>query len=152
MSQYPHSGPHDPYPGPYAQQGQGAPFGHDQVRMAPDGSDRGVAIFAHLAAPIGNLVSAGSLPFLGPLIVWLIYRRRSPFVRQAAAGSFNFNLGMTVLSLIGYVMVLTVILLPVGFILVALAAIFSLWFSIVGAIRASRGEPYRYPMQLRVLS
>ena len=46
-----------------------------------------MAILAHLAAVIAMVVSAGWLTFVGPLIVWFIYKDKSRFVRNAAAGS-----------------------------------------------------------------
>lgn len=115
------------------------------------GDERTFAILAHLSAIIAMVVSAGWLSFVGPLIVWAIYRNRSPFVRQAAAGSFNFNIWAWLMSVVAWILTITVVGIPIAIILWAIAGIMTLWCHIRGAIRASRGEPYRYPAQLKLL-
>lgn len=156
--QQPSGSPQMPYgqqesygnPHPY---GQPLPYGQPGgMQPAADASDRTIAMLSHLAAPIAMLLSAGSLPFLGPLVVWLIYKDKSPFVRQAAAGAFNFNLTATVMSVIGWLCILTLIGAVIGIPLIILAVILSLVFSIKGAMNASSGLAYNYPMQIRVLT
>lgn len=122
------------------------------MQPGPDGTDRTVAILTHLAPIIAMVFSAGTLPFLGPLIVWFIYRHKDHFVRQAAAGSFNFNLSMAVVYIVGLVLILTLVLAPLGIPMMIGAGIASVVCSILGAVRASNGQPYRYPLQLPILS
>lgn len=115
------------------------------------GDERTFAIVAHLSAIIAMIISAGWLSFVGPLIVWFVYRNRSPFVRQAAAGSFNFNIWAWLMSIVAWILTITVIGIPIAIILWVVAGIMTLWCHIHGAMRASRGEPYRYPAQLKLL-
>lgn len=114
--------------------------------------ERLMATVAHLSAGLAWLLSAGWLTFLGPLIMWFVYRDRSPFVRTAAAGSFNFALAMALTSLAGWVMVFTVLLAPLGALLIAASGILAVVLGCIGAVRTWRGSNYRYPWQLRVLS
>ena len=101
---------------------------------------------------IAWVVSAGWLNFVGPLVVWALFRDRSPFVRRAAAGSFNFTLSMTIAGILGWVMVFTIILLPLGILLIALSGVAAVVLGIMGALRTWRGETFAYPWQVRVLS
>lgn len=119
---------------------------------AVSSEDRSVAMLAHLSTIVALVVSAGWLSFVGPLAVWFLYKDRSEFVRKSAAGAFNFNLGMWVLSLIGWICVFTVIGAVIGIPILIFSAIAQIVCHIIGAVRASRGELYRYPFQLRVLS
>ncbi len=128
---------------------QDARHGRSTVAAA---DERTFAIVAHLSAIAAMILSAGSLSFLGPLIVWFVYKDRSPFVRQAAAGSFNFNLWAWVMSVIAWVLVFTVILIPVSIVLWAVAGIMTLWCHIRAAMKAAKHEPYRYPASIPVLS
>lgn len=114
--------------------------------------ERLFATLAHLSAAIAWVVSAGWLNFVGPLIVWALYRDRSAFVRKAAAGSFNFTLGMTIAGIVGWVLVFTIILAPLGFLLIALSGVLAIVLGCVGALRTWRGQSYTYPWQFRVLS
>lgn len=114
-------------------------------------TERTVSVLAHLSALIAAVVSAGWLSIVGPLLVYLIYKDRSPIARQAAAGAFNFNLAVWLLIVIGWVCVFTVILSPIGIILWVVAGVAALFCHIRGAIRASNGEPYAYPFSIPVL-
>ncbi len=119
----------------------------------PNSDERSMALIAHLSTLVAMVVSVGWLSFVGPLLVWLLQKDKSAFVRQSAAGAFNFNLSMWVLSIIGWICILTLILIPVGVILLIVSALGQIVFHILGAVRANRGELYRYPMQfVRVLS
>jgi uncharacterized Tic20 family protein len=115
------------------------------------GTERTVSIFAHLSALIAAVVSAGWLSFVGPLVVYLIYKDRSPIARQAAAGAFNFNLAVWALIIVGWICLFTVVLIPVTVVVWVIAGIAALYCHIKGAMRASSGEPYRYPFSIPVL-
>lgn len=126
-------------------------------RTAPNASltttdERLFATVAHASAAIAWLLSAGWLNFVGPLAVWLLFRDRSPFVRRAAAGAFNFALGMTILGVVGWLLVFTVLLAPVGVLLILASGAGAIVLGILGALRTWRGQSYTYPLQFRVLS
>lgn len=84
--------------------------------------------------------------------MWFIYKDKSPAVREAAAGAFNFNLSWWLLYWVGWLFAITfigiVVAIPLWFVITVVA----LWCHIRGALNASSGRPYRYPFQLRVLS
>ncbi len=121
-----------------------SPFGGGQAA-------RSWALAAHLSA-LGGLVTG--LPFLGPLIVDLV-KRDDPLVHDHAAEALNFNLSVTLYGLVlGLVTVLLVLVL-VGLLLIpVLIALAVAWlvFVVMAAVRASRGEPYRYPLTIRFVS
>lgn len=119
-------------------------------RTTPD--ERVWAMLAHLAAPIAAVVSAGWLTIVGPLIVWLVQKDKSPFVRNAAAGAFNFTLTMWLISIVGWILNITVIGLIIGIPMVIIGAFGSIVLGIVGAIKSWGGEAYTYPWQVKVLS
>jgi len=113
--------------------------------------DRTIAVLAHLSPIIALVLSAGWLSFLGPLIAWLIWRDRGGLVRTAAATSFNFNVTIWLAMVIGWICVFTIILIPVALILFFVPGILQVIFSILGAMKASRGEAFRYPFQVPIL-
>lgn len=122
-------------------------------------SDHGAATLAHLSAPIAFVISAGALPFLGPLVIWFLYKDKSVFVRRAAAGAFNFNISVAifvyVLGAVAFLSFITFVLIPVA--LIAVAAIVAVGIAqfilhILAAVASQRGEQYRYPFALPVLS
>ncbi|MGX0887673.1 uncharacterized protein ACUW97_002104 [Kocuria rhizophila] len=138
-------------PDPRGQQPPQGPDGYRTGSSGPRDDERTVAVLTHLAGPIAAIVSVGWLGFLGPLIVWFIYKDKSPFLRTAAAGAFNFNVTMWLVNLVGWVLLFTVILAPIGILLIAVYWVMLFVCHIMAAIKASRGDVYRYPMQLPIL-
>lgn len=137
-----------PQGGPYGS-AQGGPYGGPP---APRTDETGMAVVAHLSALIAQVISVGWLSFVGPLAVWFIYKDRSPFVRACAAGAFNFNLGMWLMSIVAWISLFTVVLIPLAIILFIVSTLGMFILHIVAAVKASRGEVFNYPFQLRVLS
>lgn len=119
---------------------------------APSSDERLWAMVAHLSAPIAWVVSAGWLNFVGPLVVWLLFKDRSAFVRNASAGSFNFTISMTVMSVVGWILVFTIIGAPLGAIMIAIGGLGAIVLGVLGALKSWNGEAYAYPWQVRVLS
>lgn len=91
------------------------------------------------------------IPFLGsvlgPLIVWLIKRTESDFVDVNGKEAVNFQITM----LIVYIVCSLLMLVFIGFLLIFVAGIFGLVFAIIGAIKASEGVEYKYPICLRLI-
>lgn len=116
------------------------------------GDDRALAVLAHLSPIIAIIISAGWLGIVGPLLVWLIWRGRGNPVRTAAATSFNFSITVWVAFVIGWLLAFTVVLLPVSLLLWIVPGLLQLVLSVIGAVKASRGEAYRYPFQVPILS
>ncbi len=118
---------------------------------AVSSEDRTAAALAHAASLVAMVISAGWLSFVGPLVMWAIYKDRSPFVRQAAAGSFNFNLTLWLVNIVGWICIITVIGIPLGLLLLAVSFLGQIIGHAIGTLRATKGEPMNYPFQLKVL-
>lgn len=105
---------------------------------------RNWALAAHLSAFLGAWVA---LAFLGPLVVWLVKRDEHPFIAMHAREALNFNLSVLLYFIVGVVLAFVLI----GFLL--LAALGVAWFvlTIIAAVRASNGQPYRYPLTIRLV-
>ena len=131
---------------PYGQQPYGgSPFA--QMR-GPDGltaDERTWGGAAHWSALIGAFVA---MAFLGPLIVLLAKGNTSPYVRQQAVESLNFQITCLIFGVVSFVLVFVLI----GFLLLAVVGIWWLVFTIIGSVKASNGELYRYPLNIRMVS
>ncbi len=88
------------------------------------------------------------VPVLGPLIVWLMKRGDDDYAEWHAREALNFNISIMIYTIVSAVL----ILLLVGILL--LPVVLLSWFIlvIVGAVKASSGEYYRYPMTLRFIN
>lgn len=127
------------------------PYGQQPYGQQASGDDRTIAVLAHLSPLIGIVFTATFLSFLAPLIVWFIWRDRGPLVRNAASSAFNFNITVWLANMAAVVCAFTLFLLPVAIFLWVGAFVAQLVLSIKGAVSASRGEVYRYPLQVPIL-
>lgn len=91
-----------------------------------------------------------SIPFIGvvgPLIVYLVFKDRGPFVKANAIESLNFSILYTVVQLVCTALTAVVI----GGVLLPLVFIGGLVMCIMAAVAANKGETYRYPVNWRVV-
>jgi uncharacterized protein len=134
------------------------------INPAPAGMDDGIsteerqwAMFAHLSALAGGIITAGWAGsigcFIGPLVIWLMKKDTMPFVGDQAKEALNFNI--TVAIIFFALFVLTLVTLGIGALLTVplmiLVGIAWLVFTIIAAMKANSGERYRYPLTLRLV-
>ena len=109
--------------------------------MTPE-QERNWGVIAHLS---GFVAAWFALGFIGPLLVMLIQGPRSPFVRQHAVEALNFNLSALIYAVVSAVLIVVFI----GFLMLAAVGLLYLVTTILAAMAASRGEQYRYPFTIR---
>ena len=105
---------------------------------------RNWATLSHLSA---FAVFLGVPPAIGPLVMWLL-RRDEPYAEYHSKEALNFNISFMIY---GAIAAISIILL-VGVLLLPAVVITWLVLTIKGALRASAGEYYRYPMTMRFVS
>ncbi len=90
---------------------------------------------------------------LAPLVVWLFKRNDHPLVDAHGKEALNFQISMTLYSLIGcgllFVSVIGILLILPFLGLLYLLNIVAVVFA---AIRASEGRSFRYPLTIRLLT
>ena len=113
----------------------------------PDNKDERMwATLCHLSAfacyigvPFGHI--------LGPLVVWLIKKGELPLVDDQGKEALNFQISVTIYLLA---------CIPLAFVLIGIfmavaLGIFQIVVTIIGAVKASTGIAYRYPLCIRFL-
>ena len=109
---------------------------------------RNFALGAHLSALLALFVG---LPFIGPLVIWLI-KKDDPFVRAHAAEALNFNLSILLYAVVLVVAGLVLLIVVVGFLVwLLLIPLFVAWLvlTVIAAVKAGQGAAYRYPLTIR---
>ncbi len=123
---------------------------------APSTQERQWAMFAHLSALLGLIITGhwfGWGCFLGPLIIWLVKKDAMPFVDDQGKEALNFNITVAIVFFALFVLTLitlglgVVIAIPIG----VVVGVAWLVFTIIAAIRANEGVRYRYPFTLRLI-
>jgi uncharacterized Tic20 family protein len=115
---------------------------------ALDKDARNWGMICHLAG-LGNFIIPMVGNIVGPLIVWKMKRDQYPFVDDQGKQALNFQITVSIALLA--VIPLAIITLGIGFVLFPIIGIGSLVFTIIGGIKASNGEAYRYPFSLKLV-
>ncbi|WP_266160815.1 DUF4870 domain-containing protein [Dyella silvatica] len=123
---------------------------------APSAEERQWALFAHLSALAGCLLTGawfGWGCFIGPLIIWLVKKETMPFVADQAKEALNFNITFAIIG--AGLLLLSILTLGLGLLLAIpvgiVVGIAWLVLTIMAAIKANEGERYRYPFTLRLI-
>jgi uncharacterized Tic20 family protein len=150
-----HADPHAARTEPQPPPGHGAappPAPDTAVGTASPSQARDIVIWMHLSALVGLL---GVPSPLGPLVIWLAKRESHPFVDAQGKEALNFNLSalLYIVVLFAFGFIFTLITLGFGALLFvpAFIAAMAAWvvLVIVAAVKASKGELFRYPLTIR---
>lgn len=117
---------------PAPEAGQAGPPTKDETNMA---------MLAHLLG-----IFTG---FLGPLIIWLVKKEDSKFVEAAGKEALNFQI--TILIVYVALAVVSCVTLGFGAILYFPAMIVAIVFMVIATINSTKGELYKYPINIRLI-
>jgi len=118
------------------------------VSPAPalSGEDRLWGAVAHLSAFAIYFSGIGHI--VGPMVIWLWKRDTNPFVAEEAKEAMNFNISVTIYAIVAAVLILLLIGIP----LLICIHFFQVICIIVGALKASDGRHFKYPLNLRLVN
>jgi hypothetical protein len=106
-----------------------------------------LALLGFVGVPFGNII--------GPLVVWLIKREESAFIDQQGKASLNFQISLWIYGIVGGVIcaILTLVVIGIflGILFFAGIVIFGVVMVIIASVKASKGEPFQYPLALPLL-
>ena len=115
-------------------------------RIIDDRDERMWGMLCHLAAFAGLVIPvAGNI--VGPLIIYLMKKDDYSFVEDQGKESLNFQITVTILIFVSGMLVI----IGIGFLLLAIIGIAAFVFTIIAAVKANEGEFYRYPWSIRFL-
>jgi uncharacterized Tic20 family protein len=122
----------------------------------PSAEEKQWAMFAHLSALVGGLLTSavgGWGVFLGPLVIWLMKKDTMAFVNDQGKEALNYNITVAIACFA--LLLLSIVTLGVGLLIAIplwiVIGIAWLVLTIIASIKASNGEYYRYPMTLRLV-
>jgi hypothetical protein len=121
--------------------------------MSPNQDDKLWAALSHGLTLVAGFIPLGQI--IAPLVIWLVKKDKSPFAAQHALESLNFRISMILYALVWVPFVIisffTIILFPVAILVCIAVGVFSLVVVIVGIVKGANGEPYHYPLSLRLV-
>ncbi len=108
--------------------------------------ERNWAMGCHLSTFAGYVVPVPFANVFAPLILWNMKGAASPFVDLHGREALNFQISMTIYVLAS---VPLIFLCGIGIVLIIGLGIADAVLTIIAAVTASSGKPYRYPMCMR---
>ena len=126
-------------------------------------NDNNNAFLLHLSAFFGYIFPFGAV--VGPLVIWELNKRKSEFMDQNGKEAINFNLSYLLYTMILGLSVVPFILrialedfqhldlfgiVSVGS-LIGILAVVKFVLIIVAALKANRGEVYKYPLTIKFI-
>ena len=134
--------PQQPYaaqpPPPMA--GQVPVYGYQAQPPVSPSDARMWSLFAHLGGTF--------LSFLVPLVIYLVFKDRDPFIRRHSAQALNFHITIAIV----YIISIPLMLILIGFFTFFAAAICALVFTIMAAVAANDGREYTYPLTPKMIN
>ena len=116
-----------------------------EIRVLTE-SERNWSMLCHLSAFSGFFFPFGGI--IGPLICWLSRRDESSWVNENGKASLNFQLSMLLYIVLAIPLCLIIVGIPIVIMLVMLKVI----CIIIGSVKASKGEEFRYPISIPFIS
>ena len=112
-------------------------------------TERQWIVFLNLSALAGFLVPFGNI--LGPLIIWLIKKPESPAIDTAGRSVLNFQISWTIWIVAASVIAIVASCLVVPIVLPLAAGVAWIVYVIIGAVKASNGEEFPFPLTIKML-
>lgn len=106
---------------------------------------RTYAMLTHLTLLLAQFTG---LIIIAPLVMWLIKRGESPFLDDHGKEALNFQISLLIYYIVSAILCAIVVGIP----LLLATWILGLVGMIMGAVAANRGEYFRYPMTIRMIS
>ena len=85
--------------------------------------------------------------FLAPLIVYLMKNENGGFAADQAREALNFQITVAIAMFASFMLMIVLI----GFLFILVVAVIGIACCVIAAVRASRGERYRYPLSIRFI-
>lgn len=123
----------------------------------PTNEERNWAMASHLGQVAAIFLTAGTLAWLVPLLIWIMKREESAFVEEHSKEALNFQISLLIITFCYSVISgLMVCVMGIGILMLIVGAIaycvIVIVLGILAGLAASRGEQYRYPYTIRLLT
>ncbi len=108
----------------------------DEPVIVPTSDEKTMAILSHILTLVA--------PIIAPLIIYLIKKDESEFVKLHSRESLNFQITV-------WIIVIALFITVIGILLVWIVGIVDLILVIMATIKASEGKLYKYPFNFRLI-
>jgi uncharacterized Tic20 family protein len=108
-------------------------------------SERDWAMFCHLSAFTGFFFPMGGI--IGPLVCWISRKDESQWVDTNGKSALNFQLSLLMYFVLTIPLCFIIVGIPILLFLIVLKVV----CIVIAAIRAAKGEAFKYPLSIPFL-
>ena len=107
--------------------------------------ERNMGMYLHLSALAGLLLPAAGIVL--PIVLWQTQKDRMPALDQHGKAAVNWMISAFIYAIVS----IPLMIVLVGFLTLFGVAMLSIIFPIIGAVKASKGELWHYPLAIKFL-
>ena len=112
---------------------------HFEEEYQPTSHEKTMGLLSHVLTLVAG--------FIAPLVIYLVKKDESEYVRKHAVESLNFQISMTIYAIGASILMIVLI----GFFLLPLIGVLAFILVIVATVKASEGKFYKYPFTIRLI-
>ena len=102
-------------------------------------------MFMHLSQLAGFIIPMSNIVL--PILMWYTNKDKSDVIDQHGKNILNWMISTVIYYLISGILMFILI----GFLTIFVVAVCSIIFTIMGAVKANKGEVYKYPLSITIL-
>ena len=118
----------------------------DDLNFRPWDMDlKSFTILMHLSVFAGMIIPMGGIVL--PLVMWLTNKDKSSLIDAHGKNIINWMISSFIYAIVSMIL----ILVGIGILMIIALVILSLVFTIMGAVKASNGEVFKYPLAIEFI-
>ncbi|MBI1227685.1 MAG: DUF4870 domain-containing protein [Bacteroidetes bacterium] len=105
----------------------------------PTPDEKTMAILSHILTIVAG--------FIAPLVIYIVKKDESPYVRKHAMESLNFQISVAIYAFASFILMFIII----GFFTMIAVGIMAFVCAIIATVKANEGKFFKYPLTIRLV-
>ena len=110
-----------------------------EEEYTPTSDEKTMALLSHILTLVAG--------FVAPLVIYLIKKDESPYVRKHAVESLNFQISIAIYAMVS----IPLIFIIIGVFILMAIGILAFVLAIVATVKANEGQFFKYPLTIRLV-
>ena len=112
---------------------------HFEEEYLPTADEKTMALLSHILTIVAG--------FVAPLVIYLIKKDESPYVRKHAVESLNFQISVAIYAFASFILMFVLI----GIFTMIAVGIMAIVCAIIATVKANEGQFFKYPLTIRLV-
>ncbi len=112
---------------------------HFEEEYSPTSDEKTMALLSHILTLVAG--------FVAPLVIYIIKKDESAYVRKHAVESLNFQISMAIYAFASFILMFIII----GIFTLIAVGIMAFVCAIIATVQANEGKFFKYPLTIRLV-